>query len=116
MPAPMPPQGAPGPQDSNSSPGAPPQAQGQDSGGAISTLLTSVSGALNHLNDVIGQSKATNPEEKQLIQQINGAYGKLMDMLGAGGGGDDQSQSDSGAQGQTVPPEAGGNKGAVPAP
>lgn len=122
MPAPMPPQGGP-PQAPPPGPGGPPP-QGQAGGaGAISTLLINVDKALDHLTLVIGQSKATNPQEKQLITQINEAYGKLMDMLGIQGGSDEDEQGHTagpppgpGAQGQTVPPEAAGNRGAVPSP
>lgn len=120
MPAPMPPQGGP-PQGPPPGPGGPPpEADGADGAGSISTLLVNVDKALDHLTLVIGQSKATNPQEKQLISQISDAYGKLMDMLGVQGG-DDQDEAGGpppgpGAQGQTVPPEAGGNKGAVPSP
>ncbi len=115
----MPPQGAP-PQAGGPG-GPPPQAQGAGGGGAISTLLINVDKALDHLTLVIGQSKATNPEEKQLISQINEAYGKLMDMLGIQGGHDEDGAGagappPGGGQGQTVPPEAGGNKGAMPSP
>lgn len=99
--------------------GAPPQAQGPGGAGAISTLLVNVSKALDHLTEVIGQSKVANPQEKQLISQINQAYGKLMDMLGIQGEGDEDeggAPPGPGAQGQTVPPEAQGNSGAIPAP
>lgn len=116
MPAPMPPQGAPGPQQPDSSPGAPPPDQGSDGGGAISTLLMNVGKALDHLNLVIGQSKATSPQEKQLIGQISAQYGQLTEALGmSGDGGGDEPPPGQG-QGQTVPPEAAGNKGAIPAP
>lgn len=113
----MPPQGAP-PQAGPPSPGGAPPPQGQQGGGAISTLLLNVDKALDHLNVVIGQSKVANPAEKQLIGQINEAYGKLMDMLGIQGGQDEDEAPPEGpgSQGQTVPPEAGGNKGAVPSP
>lgn len=111
MPAPMPPNGPSQP----AGPGAPPQAQGAGAGGAISTLFVNVDKAIDHLNLVIGQSKATNPQEKALINQIDQLYGRLMDMLGiAGQEGDQADQSQ--AQGQTVPPEAAGNPGAIPAP
>lgn len=123
MPAPMPPQGAP-PQapPPAQGPGGPPPQGSQGDAGAVSALLINVDKALDHLTLVIGQSKATNPQEKQLIAQINNAYGKLMDMLGVQGGHDEDGAGappdgpGPGAQGQTVPPEAGGNKGAIPSP
>lgn len=118
MPGPMPPpQG--GPPSPGGPGGPPPQAGGGDAPGAISTLLVNVDKALDHLVIVIGQSKVANPQEKQLIQQINQAYGKLMDMLGIQGGDDEDAAGGpppgAGAQGQTVPPEAAGNRGAMPA-
>lgn len=112
MPQAGPPPGPPGQQ------GPPPQG-GDGGGGAISTLLMNVDKAIDHLNLVIGQSKATNPQEKQLIQQIDQAWGKLMEMLGVQGSGDDEDEQGPqgpGAQGQTTAPEAGGNPGAVPQP
>lgn len=112
MPPPGPPQGGPPP-----SPDAPPQDGDSSGGGAISKLLMNVDQAIDHLNQVIGQSKAASPEEKQLMATIDQLFGKLLDSLGVSGGGDEgQDQaSGPGAQGQTVPPEAGGNKNAVPA-
>lgn len=114
MAAPMPP---PGVASKGPGPGAPPPGQGQDGGGAITSLLMNVDKAIDHLALVIGQSKVTSPQEKQLIQQIDQAYAKLLGMLGVQGEPDEDDQAaQSGAQGQTVPPEAGGNPGAVPAP
>jgi hypothetical protein len=44
-----------------------------------------------------------------MIGQINQAYGQLMDMVGG-----EPDEDDGQAQGQTAPPEAAGNKGAIP--
>ena len=107
MPGPMPP---PGPPPS----GPPGQAPGQT--GSISNLLQNVDQAIDHLNQVIGQSKATSPEEKQMIGMVDQIYGKLMSSLGQGDQGGDDDSTPGNGQGQTVPPEAGGNKGAVPSP
>ena len=114
MPGPLPPgQGAPPPQPGG--PGGDPQpAQG---GGAISQLLMNVDKAIDHLQMVIGQSKATNPQEKQMISQIDQMFGQLMDSLSGKQGADQDDEGPSGdGQGQTVPPEAAGNKGAIPSP
>lgn len=117
MPGPMPPQGPPSPQGAPPQ-GAPPSDPSQSDGaGSISTLLQNVDKAIDHLNMVIGQSKAASPQDKQLISSVDDLYGKLMQSLGAGGQDDSQAPAPGpGAQGQTVPPEAGGNKGAIPSP
>lgn len=119
MPSPMPQGPPPGaPQGPQSAPPPSPD-QGSAGGGAISTLLMNVDKALDHLNLVIGQSKAVGLQEKQMIGQINEMYGQLMDMLGVSGGHDEDGAGapppGPGAQGQTVSPEAGGNPGARPA-
>src|ERR1700746_1547498 len=115
MPSPMPPQSG-TPQSSPSPQSAAPDAQGQ--GGAISQLLMNVDKAIDHLNLVVGQSKVTSPEQKQMIGQVDTLFGKFMTSIGVQpqDDGDDQGPQGPGAQGQTVPPEAGGNKGAIPSP
>lgn len=114
MPAPMPPQGPPPQGPPSDSSGPPSGAQGQGGGsGAISTLLSHTDSAIDQLSQVIGQSKATSPEEKKMIQQIDQLYGQLMSSLGMGDS-DDSSEPPGGGQGQTVSPEAAGNPGAVP--
>lgn len=92
--------------------GPPPQAE--QGGGAISQLIDQVGGALQHLEQVFASSKSLPPEDKQMISQIVEMYGQLVQSLGSDGDADDSSQG--GAQGQPSPMEAGGNKGAVPAP
>lgn len=107
----MPPQGPPA-QDAG--PDASPQGQGQAAGGAISQMIQNLTMGIDHLNKVISQSKATSPEEKQMIGQVNQIFGELVESLGMSGGGDGGDESQ--AQGQTVPPEAAGNRGAMPSP
>ena len=60
------------------------------------------------------QDKSAPPRAKQLAQSIDQQFGELMDMITGGGASD--ADDESGAQGQTVSPEAGGNKGAIPSP
>lgn len=105
MPAPMPPQGPPAPQ-------APPEGGG--AGESAIQLIMGVDKALDQVKMLISQSKAASPQEKEMINQIDEMFGQLMDSLGAGGGEEEAPMGDG--QGQTVPPEAGGNKGAIPSP
>lgn len=106
MPAPQgPPQGGP-PQ------GAPPQGQPQGAGGGgVVGLIQNVGEALDHIKTAVAQAQGIPPEAKQMIEQISQAYGQFVDMVSGPGGGD---ESEGAGQGQTVPPEAAGNKGAVP--
>lgn len=116
MPGPMPPPGGPpqgppqGPPPGQSGPQqAPPAGGSPDAGKFLQTLDQ----AIDSLAQNIMGDKSAPPEAKQLAQQIDQAFGKLMDMI-QGGGGQDSDEGD--AQGQTVPPEAAGNKGAIPSP
>lgn len=114
----MPPPGGAPPPPQGAAPQGPPPPSDPGGAGSISTLMQNVDKAVDHLNLVIGQSKAASPQDKQLISTIDDLYGKLMQSLGAGGGDDSQDAPPPGpgSQGQTVPPEAGGNKGAIPSP
>jgi hypothetical protein len=110
MPGPMPPQGAP-PQGG---PPQDPQAGGGPQGHPAGKLLESVSQAIDQISQNIMQDKSAPPRAKQLAQSIDQQWGELMDMIMGNGPGEDS--DDSSAQGQTVPPEAGGNPGAKPSP
>lgn len=94
-------------------PGAPPPDQGSGGGGAA-PLLQSIDKALKHLVQVVSQDKGAPPQAVQLIQGVAQGFDEFMEMV-AGGGGEDEGPEPQ-AQGQTVPPEAGGNKGAIPSP
>lgn len=118
MPAPSPQSGPPGPQ--NSPQGQPPGPQGQQPPGqqssgqsnAIQELVKNIQMGLEHLENFLQSSQGASPQEKQAISQISQAFDQLV-----GGGGDDDSQDPGkGAQGQTAPMEAGGNKNAMPSP
>lgn len=110
----MPPPGgpqAPPPQD-----GAPPGGgAGQPQGGGIAALMANVDKAIDHIMQVIAQSPSASPQEKQLIQVVDQAFGKLMESVSGGTEANEPDEdSGPGAQGQTVSPEAGGNRGAIP--
>ena len=119
MPGPMPPQGPPpGPQGPPPGAGAPPPGgapPGGSPGGGVSQLLMNVDKAIDQIKMVISNSKAASEHEKQMIGMIDDMYGKLMTSLGGEPDSDDGPPGGDG-QGQTVPPEAGGNKGAIPSP
>jgi hypothetical protein len=109
MPPQGPPQGAP-PQGPG---GPPPGGQPPQGGGSpLGNLLTSLDKAIDSIASNIMGDKSAPPRAKQLIQSIDQQFGELLDMIQ---GGPDE-ESAGGAMGQTVPPEAGGNKGAVPSP
>lgn len=112
MPQPMPPpQGAPSP-DQGPPPGGPPDQQGQ--GGGLSNLLMSIDKAIDHLAEQVSQDKSAPPEAMQLITVVDQAFGKFMSLVT--GSPEEQEGPGGEGQGQTVPPEAGGNKGAIPSP
>ena len=94
--------------------GSPPAGPGQQPGQDVVGLLKQVEQALDHLNMVFSQSGAVSPKEKQMMDQINQMYEQMMSSLGQDDGSDDDTPGNG--QGQTVPPEAGGNKGAIPSP
>lgn len=114
----MPPPGGPqgGPPPGPPGQGAPPGAGQSQSGGGVAALMMNVDKAIDHIAQVIASSPAASPQEKQLIQVVDQAYGKLMESISGGTGADDQDSDAGGAQGQTTAPEAGGNKGAIPSP
>lgn len=113
MPPPGGPQGGPPPgQGAPPPPGGPQQQGGQ--GGGVASLMANVDKAIDHIAQVIGSSQAASPQEKQLIQIVDQAYGKLMESVSGGSEADEPDEG--GAQGQTTSPEAGGNKGAIPSP
>lgn len=106
MPGPMPPQGG--------APGAPPSGPPQAGGSPhAASFLDALDQGIDGLAQNIMSDKSAPPEAKQLAQQIDQMFGKLMDMIKGGGG---EAPPGGDGQGQTVPMEAGGNKGAIPAP
>jgi hypothetical protein len=111
MPQPMPP-GAGGPPPGSDGPSGPQQGGG-DTIGPVIQLMGNVDKALSHLNQVISSSKIAGPEDKQIIGQCSMLFGKLMERV-QGGGADEPDGDEGSSQGQTVSPEAGGNKGAIP--
>jgi hypothetical protein len=113
MPAPMPPQE----QDPNAQPGqgGPAPTGGDAQGGSISQLIMNMSKAIDHIAQVVNQSPQATPAMKKAIGQADQAFGGFVDAL-QGGGAEPDGDESGGGQGQTVPPEAGGNKGAIPHP
>lgn len=115
MAQPQGPQGPPPADSQGDSQQGGPQEGGQDQGGGeITKLISNIGGGLQHLEQVFMASNALPPKDKQLISQIVQMYGELVESLSG------QEQDDGGqegqAQGQPSPMEAGGNKGAIPAP
>lgn len=106
------PPGGPGGAPPSPAGGQPPQGGG---GGGISDLMSKLGGGLDVVQKALMGSQQVSPQSKALIGKINQMFDQLMDTLSAEpsqGGGDDQGAP--GAQGQTTPMEAGGNKGAMP--
>lgn len=71
--------------------------------------MQNVGEALDHIKTAISQAQVP-PEIKQMIDQVCQMYGQFIEAVQGGGGAEPEGEG----QGQTVPPEAGGNKGAVP--
>jgi len=112
MPGPMPPsQGMP---PKGPIPQEPADVAGGGAGAA--KFLMSVDNALDQVHKLIINSKATSPQEKQMITMIDDMFGKLMESLGAQNPDNESEEPMGDGQGQTVPPEAAGNKGAIPSP
>lgn len=100
-----PPQGPPG----GAPPGGAPQAGGPQN------LLVALDKAIDALAQNVASDKSAPPKAVQLIQSIDQQFGEFMDIVN-GGGGSSPDIAGGGGQGQTVSPEAAGNKGAIPSP
>lgn len=98
----MPPQGAPAP--------APADAQGDDSSaGGASQIVVGIQDGMAKLNDLMSQSQAVSPEEKQQFGQIMAAYEQFVHQVLGSGPGEKPQGPPQGPQAKgQVPMEAGG--------
>lgn len=96
------------PQAPGQAQGAPLQGGGQGASGGASQLVVDIQDKMAQLADLLGQSQALNPQDKQEFTQIMGAYQSFVEnTLGSAPGA--QKPEPPGPKGP-VPMEAGGAK------